>query len=106
MIVSLLDPSRQVSPDYLAYTLVTGDGQIFSGLVAGETPHSVTLRRAEAADEIVSRDNIEMLKASGKSLMPDGFEQKLSPQDVADVLEFLRRPDVALLVAPDVPPAP
>ena len=106
LLVSLLDPSRQVSPDYLAYTLVTTDGQILSGLVANETPGSVTLRRAEAADEIVPRASIELLKASGKSLMPDGFEQKLSPQDVADMLEFLRQPDAALLVVPDAPAAP
>ena len=85
---------------------MTTDGQILSGLVANETPGSVTLRRAEAADEIIPREGIELLKASGKSLMPDGFEQKLSPQDVADVLEFLRRPDASLLVPPDAPPAP
>jgi putative heme-binding domain-containing protein len=101
LLVSLLDPSRQVSPDYLAYTLVTTDGQVLSGLVANETPHSVTLRRAEGADEIIPRENIDALKASGKSLMPDGFEQKLSPQDVADLLDFLRRPDAALLIPPD-----
>ena len=92
LLVSLLDPSRQVSPDFLAYTLVTTDGQIFSGLVANDTPGSITLKRAEAADEIIPRAGIELLKASGKSLMPDGFEQKLSPQDIADILEFLRGP--------------
>ena len=101
LLVSLLDPSRQVSPDYLAYTLVTTDGQVLSGLVGNETPHSVTLRRPEGTDEIIPRASIEMLKASGKSLMPEGFEQKLTPQDVADLLEFLRRPDATLLVPPD-----
>ena len=45
LLVSLLDPSRQVSPDYLAYTLVTVDGQIFTGMVAGETANTVTLPR-------------------------------------------------------------
>ena len=33
--------------------------------------------------------------------MPDGFEQKLSPQDVADMLDFLSRPDAILLIAPE-----
>ncbi len=106
LLISLLDPSRQVSPDYLAYTLVTTDGQILSGLVANETPGSITLRRPDAPDEVIPRAGIEMLKVSGKSLMPDGFEQKLSAQDAADLLEFLRRPDAALLVLPDPAPAP
>ena len=100
-LVSLLDPSRQVSPDFLAYTLITHDGEVLSGLLAGETADSVTLRRAEGNDEIVPRSNIESLKAAGKSLMPDGFEQKLSVPDVADVIDFLIHPDAALLVAPD-----
>ena len=60
LLVSLLDPSRQVSPDFLAYTLITGDGQVLSGLVASETAGSVTLRRAEGSDEIVPRANIEV----------------------------------------------
>jgi hypothetical protein len=29
--------------------------------------------------------------------MPEGLEQKLNPQQLADVLEFLRRPDPELL---------
>ncbi len=96
-----MDPSRQVSPDFLAYTLITGDGQVLSGLLAGETAGSVTLRRAEGSDEIVPRSNIELLKAAGKSLMPDGFEQKLSVPDVADMLDFLSHPDACVLVAPE-----
>jgi putative heme-binding domain-containing protein len=100
LLVSLLDPSRQVSPDFLAYTLITQNGEVLSGLLAGETASSVTLRRAEGNDEIVPRSNIESLKAAGKSLMPDGFEQKLSVQDVADVLDFLGHPDASLLIAP------
>jgi putative membrane-bound dehydrogenase-like protein len=104
MLVSLLDPSRQVSPDFLAYTLVTGDGEVLTGLLVSETPGSVTLRRTDASEEIVPRSNIEVLKAAGKSIMPDGFEQKLTLQDVADLLEFLSHPDAAMLIAPEVSP--
>ncbi len=104
LLVSLLDPSRQVSPDFLAYTLVTGDGEVLTGLLVSETPGSVTLRRTDASEEIVPRSNIDVLKAAGKSIMPDGFEQKLTVQDVADLLDFLSRPDAAMLIAPEVPP--
>ncbi len=47
LLVDLFDPSRQVTPDFVAYTLVTRQGQVFTGLLASETASGVTLRRAE-----------------------------------------------------------
>ena len=44
--------------------------------------------------------DIEELQASGKSLMPEGLEQRLSVQDVADVLSFLTLPERRLLEQP------
>ncbi len=43
LLVDVFDPSRQVSADYMAYTLVTQQGQVLSGLLASETATSVTL---------------------------------------------------------------
>jgi putative heme-binding domain-containing protein len=94
LLIDLLDPSRQVSPDQIAYTLATDDGQVFSGLLVAETGTSVTLRRAEGLEVTVLRSQIEELRAGGKSLMPDGLEQHLTEQDVADLLEFLGTPEV------------
>jgi putative membrane-bound dehydrogenase-like protein len=96
LLVDLLDPNRQVSPDYVSYTAVTEQGQVLSGLLASETAGGVTLRRAEGAQDFILRSQIEELRATGKSLMPEGMEQNLAPQDVADLLEFLARPDARL----------
>jgi putative membrane-bound dehydrogenase-like protein len=93
LVVDLFDPSRQVSPDFVAYTAVTRQGQVLSGLLASETATSITLRRAEGAQDFVLRSEIEQLRSSGKSLMPEGLEQTLTDENVADLLEFLVRPD-------------
>lgn len=100
LLVDLLDPSRQVTPDFLAYTIVTKAGAVVTGLIKAETATSITLRRVGGEEETIPRSAIEELRASGKSFMPDGFEQKLKLQDVADLLEFLRRPEPALLAKP------
>lgn len=97
LLVDVLDPSREVPPNYLAYTLVTYDGRVYTGLLAAETNQTVTLRRAEGAEDTIARDQIEELAPSGKSLMPEGLEQKLTPGQVADLLEFLAHPDRSLL---------
>ncbi len=103
LLVDLLDPSRQVSPDFLAYTLTTRSGRALTGLLTAESAAGVMLRRGEGADDFVPRDDVEELSAGGKSLMPEGFEQKLTRQDAADLLEFLRLPERALLDAAEQP---
>ena len=97
LLVDVLDPSRQVAPDFMSYTLVTSAGKIYVGLVSGETAGSVTLRRAEGAQDTIIRSDIEELRATGKSLMPDGMEKKLDQQALADLFSFLYRPDVPRL---------
>jgi putative membrane-bound dehydrogenase-like protein len=100
LLVDLFDPSRQMTPQYVAYTLLTAEGQVMTGVLVSETADSVTLRRAEGVQDFVTRGQIEELRATGKSLMPDGLEQSLSEADVADLLAFLAQPDARLFSRP------
>lgn len=97
VLVDILDPSREVSPDFISYTVTTARGDSMSGLIANDTGSSVTLRRPAQPDETILRAQITRIRADGKSLMPDGLEQGLTQQDVADLLDFLRAPDGNLL---------
>ena len=78
-------------PDFVSYTLVTADGEVMTGLVIAESAASVTIRRPNAPDATAQRSQIKELKAEGKSMMPDGLEQGLTVQDMADLLSFLQR---------------
>ncbi len=97
LLVDILDPSRQVTPDFVSYTVTTKQGETLTGLIAAESGNSVTLRRAGQPDETIPRTQIAGLRAEGKSLMPDGLEQGLTQQDLADLLEFLQKPHSNLL---------
>ena len=92
LLIAILDPSREVAPDGLGVVVATSQAQTFTGLLAEETPAAVRLRRAEGLDDIIPRDEIEALRPTGRSLMPDGLEQVLALQDVADLIAFLRSP--------------
>ena len=72
------------------YVVTTTDGRTFSGLIAAETATSLTLRRGEGAEDTLLRSRIEEVRATGKSVMPDGLEQQLSKQEVADVIAYLK----------------
>jgi putative heme-binding domain-containing protein len=59
-------------------------------MIASETATSLTLRRAEKAEDTILRSQIETIVDTAKSLMPDGLEEQLKPQDIADVIAYLR----------------
>jgi putative heme-binding domain-containing protein len=90
LVVDILDPSREVDPRYLEYQVTTRAGRSFTGMIAAETASSVTLRRAEKAEDTILRSQIETIEATAKSLMPDGLEMQLSKQDLADVIAYLQ----------------
>ncbi len=90
LLVAILDPNREVGPNFVQYAAVLDDGRISTGLIASETPTSITLRRAENQQETVLRQNLEELTSTGMSLMPEGLEQKITPQEAADLFAFLR----------------
>jgi putative membrane-bound dehydrogenase-like protein len=90
LLVDLFDPSREVDPRYINYLVMTKPGRVFSGLIAAETATSVTLRRAEKAEDTILRAEIEEIQATAKSLMPENLEQQLTKQDAADVIAYLQ----------------
>jgi putative heme-binding domain-containing protein len=89
LLVDILDPSREVDARYLNYLVVTKNGRMLSGMIATEAATSITLRRAEKAEETILRSEIEEVQGTAKSLMPDGLEAELTRQDVADVIAYL-----------------
>lgn len=90
LLIALLDPGREAQPIYANYTALLTDGRIVTGLIAAETASTITFRRAEGREDIVLRDQIEELRSAGVSLMPIGLEKDLTPQQVADVIEFIK----------------
>ncbi len=90
LLVDVLDPNREVSPDYIALSLATTRGQVVSGLLAEETATTLKLRRADGIEEIILRSEIDELRSTGRSLMPEGLEQSISLQEMADLIAFLR----------------
>ena len=83
-------------PDFVAYQAETKAGETYSGFIANESATTITLRRANEPDITLLRAELKEFKTGGRSLMPEGLEAGLSEKDMADLIEFLRRPDRTL----------
>jgi putative membrane-bound dehydrogenase-like protein len=90
LLIAVFDPNREVDPRYLTYQVGTTDGQVLTGIIVAETPTSITVRRAEGAEDVILRANLELFRGTSLSLMPVGLEKELKPQDVADLFAYLR----------------
>ncbi|SIN73771.1 putative membrane-bound dehydrogenase domain-containing protein [Singulisphaera sp. GP187] len=91
ILVNILDPNREVSPEFLEYSVALDDGRVVTGLVASETPSGVTLRAREGVEQTILRRNVEEIASTGKSLMPEGLEKTVGPAEMADLIAFLLR---------------
>ena len=89
LIEAILDPSRAVEQRYLTQKVTLKNGKEITGLLAEETAGSITLKLG-GASEVILKANIARQEAGKKSLMPDGLETVLTPQQLADVLAWLR----------------
>lgn len=89
LLLDILDPNREVDARFVNYALETKAGRLLTGILAAESAASVTLRRADGAEDTILRTEIETLRASGKSLMPEEFEKQLSLAELADLLAYL-----------------
>ncbi|MBW3595956.1 MAG: c-type cytochrome [Planctomycetes bacterium] len=90
ILTNVIDPNREVNPQYVTYVLITQDGRSLSGMISAETATSVTLRRAENAHDTVLRIDIDELRSTGQSLMPEGMEKEIDVQMMADLIAYIQ----------------
>ena len=88
-------PTAKSRRNFLEYVVRTTDGRVLTGLIAGESDAGLTLRRAQNQEDNILRSEIEEIASSGKSLMPEGLEQKITPQDMADLIAYLKKTAIA-----------
>jgi putative heme-binding domain-containing protein len=89
VLLNILDPNREVKPQFLSYVLTTTAGRSLTGMIAAETANSLTVRKPDGSSESILRVNIEELRSTGISFMPEGLEKQIDLQAMADLLAYL-----------------
>jgi putative heme-binding domain-containing protein len=92
LLTAILDPSQAVEPRYRTWTITLKSGDLLEGIISAETANNLVLRLTGGIEHAVLRGDIATLSPSKLSLMPNGFESALKPQDMADLLRWLRSP--------------
>ncbi|MHB1305777.1 MAG: PVC-type heme-binding CxxCH protein [Limisphaerales bacterium] len=92
LLAAILDPNQVVEARYRGWDMTLKSGDELTGLIAAETANNFVLRLAGGIDHAVLRNEVEAMSPLKLSLMPVGLESALKPQDLADLLRWLRAP--------------
>jgi putative heme-binding domain-containing protein len=91
LLESLLVPSRRIEPKYAAFVVQTTDGRAYAGVLTARDEKTLNLRDAEGKEITLAAPDVEVVRPSVASLMPDGQMAGLTAQEAADLLEYLVR---------------
>jgi putative membrane-bound dehydrogenase-like protein len=90
LLVSIVDPSAVIRKEFLSYQVETTDGRSLTGLIAEQSPNSITLIAAGNERTEISRGKIKTIEESAVSLMPEGLLSALKPQELRDLFSYLQ----------------
>lgn len=91
LLENIIDPSATLPRDFQVTIVETKAGQTVQGFVAAENDYTVTLR-SPVGDTVVDKKDIAKRTTLEQSLMPEGLLAALTPEQVRDLIGFLRVP--------------
>lgn len=89
LVIAILDPSRSVEGNFKLYRVTTADDRSVLGILGAQTATTTEIIDAEAKRHQLAKADIVSIKETDKSLMPEGFEKVMKPEELTDLLEFL-----------------
>lgn len=87
----ILEPNAALNPDHIAYEAELKDGESITAVLQTETEDSVLLAAAGVPPMRLPKKQIQSMKPSGRSLMPEGLGQALQGPALKDLMAFLLR---------------
>jgi putative membrane-bound dehydrogenase-like protein len=100
LLENLVDPSAAVTADFRMVVVAMNDGRTLNGLVRAQTDRTLTLQTQTEA-LVLDRREIEAMRSSPLSLMPDGLLSPLSEAETRDLLAYLMHRTQVPLPAPE-----
>jgi len=90
LITSIVDPNAAIRKEYISYVVTTSNGRVLTGLLAESTPRTITLLDGKNVRTLVARDDIEEMRPSLESLMPEKLLDPFDDQQICDLFSYLQ----------------
>jgi putative membrane-bound dehydrogenase-like protein len=89
LIQSLLEPSREIAPQYINWTFETEAGLVISGLLVREENGKTIVANSEGGLTELDTSQIVSRNPQTVSIMPDKLHEQVTLQELRDLIAFL-----------------
>ncbi|QDU38697.1 Cytochrome c [Maioricimonas rarisocia] len=90
LIESILDPSREVSPQFTNWSVLTDEGRVETGMIVHENLGQTTLGRSDGTLVTIETASIEERTPQRKSVMPEKLAERMTIDEFRDLLAWLQ----------------
>ena len=90
LLESILFPSASFVRSYEPVIVRTKDSKTYSGVPKKDSPDEIMLVVAADKEVRIPREDIEEVRPGKVSIMPAGLDKQLTPQELADLIAFLK----------------
>lgn len=91
IMVDILKPNKSIADGYELWMIREKNNDLHSGIISKESLNSITIKDNAGQEKTIARNSIESIYASEFSAMPEGLHSQISHQEMADLLEFLKK---------------
>lgn len=88
---AIAEPSAEIHPEFVPYTIATKDGQIAVGTVRAEGADAIRVLDTEGKATILKRADLQLFKPGNTSIMPVGLAGAIGEEKMRDLLAFLKQ---------------
>lgn len=89
LLESILQPSREIAPQYTNWTIETKEGKIHQGLIVHENQGKTTVGDAQGKTVTIATVDIVERTPQRASLMPEKLADQLTVTELSDLLAYL-----------------
>ncbi|MFO0911516.1 MAG: PVC-type heme-binding CxxCH protein [Pirellulales bacterium] len=91
LVESLLDPSREIAPQYVPWSIELEDGRVLTGMLIGEDDQNrATYVDSQGKTFTLAPSEVAARRSLATSIMPEGLADQLTDDELGSLVEFLR----------------
>ncbi|NBB21497.1 c-type cytochrome [Runella sp. CRIBMP] len=91
VLTEIINPNNSIADMYDFWTLELKNGSTVAGIIAQENTNNISLREMGGMVSVIQKKDISKMQKAEQSIMPNGLENAISIQEMADLIAFIKR---------------
>jgi putative heme-binding domain-containing protein len=91
VLTEIINPNNSIADNYDFWTLELTNGRSIAGIITQENTNSMSIREIGGTESTIQKKEVAKIQKAEQSIMPNGLENAISIQDMADLIAFIKK---------------